>query len=306
MIAQDKCFDCLQKQVENLCLVLKPHNASSITQQIKDKLAQKAAQSRTLAPPQIAIEIYQCVEQNLGISDPFIHIKQESMVRAHSICENLLVSYPAPVLERTSSGKWSVDSMRRRLDWAIRVAILGNVIDYGSQSAFSFENADFGFKEMIFGDFCLDALIDKLECAKILFYLADNVGENIFDEVLISSLKEIYPQLQIYYALRGKPIINDLTLEDMRHPLAKGIGHYCTLIDSGVQSPGFVYADACERAQKLYDEADVILSKGMGNFECLQSHKDERLFMLFKVKCDVVAAFCGVEKGTMMLKHNVK
>ena len=54
------------------------------------------------------------------------------------------------------------------------------------------------------------------------------------------------------------------------------------------------------------DEADVILSKGMGNFECLQSHKDERLFMLFKVKCDVVAAFCGVEKGTMMLKHNVK
>ncbi|MCX2716326.1 damage-control phosphatase ARMT1 family protein [Helicobacter sp. MIT 21-1697] len=306
MIAQDKCFDCLQKQVENLCLALKPHNALSITQHIKEKLAQKATQTHTLAPPQIAIEIYQCVEQNLGISDPFMQIKQESMVRAHNICENLLASYPAPLLERTSSGNLSVDSIYKRLDWAIRMAILGNVIDYGSQSAFDFESADFNFEEMIFGDFCLNAFCDRLERAKILLYLADNAGENIFDEVLISSLKEIYPQLHIYYAVRGKPIINDLTLQDMRHPLAKGIERYCTLIDSGVRSPGFVYANACESAQKLYDEADVILCKGMGNFECLESYKDERLFMLFKVKCDVVADFCGVQKGIMMFRHNVK
>ena len=149
----------------------------------------------------------------------------------------------------------------------------------------------------------LSALLEKLTHSRTLLYLADNAGENIFDEILLRALKTLYPHLHIYYAVRGEPIINDLTLKDLFHPLAQNIQKYCTLLDSGVRSPGFVYEDSNAQTQTIYNNADVILAKGMGNFECLHTQNDERLFLLFKVKCDVVAACCGAPKGEMMFIH---
>ncbi|WP_295699669.1 DUF89 domain-containing protein [uncultured Helicobacter sp.] len=306
MIAQNACFTCLQRQVKHLCQLLHIPD-KHITQNIQHIL--ESAKNKGLLPPQIAIDVYKTLARATGLSDPFYHIKQESMTKAHHIVQNLLHKYPPPPLlfatNSPDSKQIKEDSVYKRLEWAVKMAILGNVIDYGSQHSFDFDNANFGFESIHFATFCLPAFIDKLS-AKTLLYIADNAGENIFDKVLIATLKEIYPHIEIYYALRGKPIINDLTLEDMSHPLAKDMQEYCTLLDSGVRSPGFVYTDALPQAQAIYDRADVILAKGMGNFECLNMHKDERLFLLFKVKCDVVAAYCGVQKGAMMFIHNTK
>ncbi len=311
-------------------------------------------------------------------------VKQESIEKAFEISQEIISRYPAPKLKPTIHNEkivWSKDSIFTRLDWAVRMAILGNVIDYGSQHSFSFDNADFDFKSLSFGVYDIQPFISKLESAKSLLYIADNAGENIFDTLLIATLKAIYPHLSITYAVRGRAIINDLTLQDMLHPLAQPLVESCEVLSSGVRSPGFVYADAnnqtqqlydrtdmilakgtlliatlkaiyphlsityavrgraiindltlqdmlhplaqplvesCEvlssgvrspgfvyadannQTQQLYDRTDMILAKGMGNFECLESCKDERLFLLFKIKCDVVAKFCNKAKGTMM------
>ncbi|TLD96904.1 DUF89 family protein [Helicobacter jaachi] len=321
MRARQACLVCLQNQAENVCKMLHTSHAKDIAQAINKKLshfkdAKDTAQNpnspitQPLYPPQIAISIYAYLAAALGVEDPFLHIKQESMVRANAIINNLLARYSPPELKyiessTESQAQYSLDSITQRLDWAVRMAILGNVIDYGSQSAFSFEHADFGFESMQFGIFDIQAFAKALDSAQSLLYLADNAGENIFDKVLIHTLKIIYPNLRIYYALRGRAIINDLTLADMAHPLAQDMQKFCTLLDSGVRSPGFVYDDANAKTRAIYDSASVILAKGMGNFECLESSKDKRLFLLFKVKCDVVAHFCGVQKGMMMFKHNV-
>lgn len=314
MIAQEMCFDCLQRQIKNFSTLMPTHNLQPLQECVEKNLSllkqsyiTPNKQDNLLTPPQIAIDIYKDLSTTLQNDDPYTHIKQESIQKAFHICQELISHYPAPKLEPTIQNDtimWNKDSVFTRLDWAVRMAILGNVIDYGSQHSFSFDNADFDFKSLHFGVYDLKPFISKLESAKSLLYIADNAGENIFDTLLIATLKAIYPHLSISYAVRGRAIINDLTLQDMLHPLAQPLLESCEVLSSGVRSPGFVYADANPQTQSLYNSADMILAKGMGNFECLESYKDERLFLLFKIKCDVVAKFCNKAKGTMMFLHN--
>ncbi len=69
----------------------------------------------------------------------------------------------------------------------------------------------------------INAAYLAMQIAKSLLYIADNAGENIFDTLLIATLKAIYPHLSISYAVRGRAIINDLTLQDMLPPTLKAI-----------------------------------------------------------------------------------
>lgn len=299
MRAQKACLECLKRQTEHF-LSLQGLDSVKERWSLECEHILSAYQGSVKTPPQIAIEVYEKLAQFMGVRDPFLSIKQESVKKAEVICAQILESYPIPEFNFQNP-----DSVFKRLEWAIRIAILGNVIDYGSQSEFSFENADFGFENLSFGDFALKPFMQKLQNARNLLYLADNAGENVFDWVLMRTLKELYPELQIYYALRSKPIINDLSIEDLNWVHFSSVHELCEVVDSGVRSPGFVFEDAEGRGKALFTQADVILAKGMGNFECLESHKDPRLFLLFKIKCDVVASFCALPRGMMVFKHNV-
>nr|QGT50131.1 hypothetical protein Helico4rc_2510 [uncultured Helicobacter sp.] len=316
MIAQHTCFDCLQRQVQHFSSSLKDQNLDVCLATQKILAPLRIAPPVDSAPPQIAIDVYENLSTMLGVSDPFLRIKQESMRKAKHALKAILGIFPPSlpnILDFLESDLSSLsvsdlplsDSHKEKLlAWAIKVAVIGNVIDYGSQSTFSFEEADFDPLGLEFAFFDINGFINKIQNARIMLYLADNAGENYFDEVLLATLKILYPTLAIYYAVRGKPIINDLTMADMSGD-ARSIERFCTLLDSGVRSPGFVYRDANAQTQKIFDTSSVILAKGMGNFECLESHKDERLFLLFKIKCDVVANFLGIPRNKMVFKHNI-
>lgn len=300
MRAQKACLECLKRQTEHF-LSLQGLDSDKKRWSLECEHILSAYQGSAQTPPQIAIEVYEKLAQFMGVKDPFLSIKQESVKKAEIICAQILENYPAPDFNAQNP-----DSISKRLEWAIKIAILGNVIDYGSQSEFSFENADFGFENLSFGDFALEPFMQRLQNARSLLYLADNAGENVFDGVLMHTLKELYPELQLYYALRSQPIINDLSMEDLAWVTSSSVHGLCEVVDSGVRSPGFVLEDAGERGKALFAQADVILAKGMGNFECLESRKDPRLFLLFKIKCDVVASFCALPRGMMVFKHNVE
>ena len=49
----------------------------------------------------------------------------------------------------------------------------------------------------------------KLSTAKSVLVIGDNVGEHIFDYLFIETLKELYPDVEYSYMVRGNPIIND-------------------------------------------------------------------------------------------------
>jgi len=290
------CLECLYTQIHNFLHTLESSHSSTTYDEILSQtkaiinrlpltIDRDSAEAGTaLPPPKAAIAIYENLVKTLNDPDPYKNIK------IHSI------EFAARILATANIPTSTISD-------CVKVAALGNVIDYGSQTHFSFES-DFDFANLAFAHFDIEAFEQGLKNAKSLLYIADNAGENLFDLVLLRAIKKSYPQIESIYLVRGKPIINDITLSDLSHPLCAEIHTLCDVRSSHMASPGFIYADAPTDIQAMFDCADVIVAKGMGNYECLESHKRANLFLLFKVKCSVVAQYSGFELGKMVFLHN--
>jgi len=222
-------------------------------------------------PPQNATPMYQMISTLLDKPDLYKEVKEKSIQKAISFipkCEASIQKSNNPFLTAT------------------KIAVAGNVIDLASEFSFDLEDE---LSKVFDTDFSHDDFIkfkNQLNDAKNIVILGDNVGEHIFDFMFVEVLKELYPHAKYSYFVRGKPIINDVT---MNEALACGFNELCELVDSGVDTPGFVYARATSHAKILFDRADVVISKGMGNYECLSPSHRENICFLLKVKCEVVA-----------------
>jgi uncharacterized protein with ATP-grasp and redox domains len=64
--------------------------------------------------------------------------------------------------------------------------------------------------------------------------------------------------------------------------------------------------ETTQEFQKLFASADVILSKGQGNFETLLPCADKRLFFLLRIKCEHMAALSKVKKDNLGLMQGDK
>ncbi|WP_457607872.1 damage-control phosphatase ARMT1 family protein [Nitratifractor sp.] len=236
-------------------------------------------------PPEAAALLYPRISELTGDSDPYAAKKRESTVHAREIL---------PWVEER------VSEAASPLDAALRAAVAGNVIDFATQVSFDLREEVEKIFEAPFAIDHKEAFLGRLSGARSLVLIGDNVGEHLFDRLLLDRIRTEYPDMEISYFVRGAPIINDVTLEDAREA---GIDAVARIVDSGVDTPGFLYGRASEEARRIYDAADLILAKGMGNFECMDTLNDPRLFFLFKVKCRVVAGRIGREVGDLICLH---
>lgn len=135
--------------------------------------------------------------------------------------------------------------------------------------------------------FCKD-----LKSAQKLVYLTDNCGEIVLDKLFIKFIKEKYPKLQITAIVRGEKVINDATMEDAREV---GLTEMVSCIGNGNAAPGTVLKRLNEETRQVLSDADVIISKGQGNFESLY---DEGLnpYFLFLCKCELFVQRFGLEQ----------
>ena len=165
----------------------------------------------------------------------------------------------------------------------LQFAILGNYLDFSAlQGQVSYEDlskmldkaADMQVDRATF-----DRLVADLKTAKKLLYLTDNAGEIVFDRVFAETLRDTFPQLQITFCVRGGPAHNDATRED-----AAAVGIPFPVIDNGNRVGGTELSLLSAEAKKAMDEADLILSKGMGNTETLLG-SGYNIYFAFLVKC---------------------
>lgn len=122
-----------------------------------------------------------------------------------------------------------------------------------------------------------------LEQAKHLVYLTDNCGEIVLDKLFIQYLKETYPDLKITVIVRGKDVINDATLVDAEEV---GLTNIVTCIGNGNGAPGTVLKLLSKEVRELLSDADLIISKGQGNFESLYGEGVNPYF-IFLCKCEL-------------------
>lgn len=278
--AQKECFACLQDQARRW--------SENIAHSYVQTLKRDENGVSAFPPPYLAITLYSLLSQERGVQDLYEQIKLQCIKKTHKLLQG-------------------IDPLALSPKEGIEFAVMGNVIDYGSASSFEIENFDLQKEreKLEFACFEFEKFEQKLHNAKKIVILADNAGENLFDELMISSLIASYPHLKFYYFLRGYPIINDLTLKDLQNPYCQNIFSLAEVVDSGVRSPGFIYAQSLPKAREIYDDADLIIAKGMGNYECMEEHKDERVFFLLKIKCQVVAKHLNMPLGKMVFKQNL-
>lgn len=229
-------------------------------------------------PPETARLIYQKVKKITGKSDPYRKIKKENTAKA-------LTLYPS--LKRT------VEASSDRLLAAIRLAIAGNVMDFGASKDFDIEaeiNEIFQRKFAILDSTEFREYLDKSE--EVLF-IADNAGECVFDRLLIEEMKK-----RVTYVVRGVPVVNDATYEDA---VQAGLDKVALIMPSGTDAPGTILATCSQEFRRIYDRSSFIISKGQGNYEALCDEK-RPIFFFLKAKCEVIAKDVGVNQGDIVLK----
>ncbi len=132
--------------------------------------------------------------------------------------------------------------------------------------------------------------------ARRVLYIADNAGEIGFDSLLISKLKEM--GLRITLLVKESPFFEDATIEDA------AFFHLDRAVDALLSVKGlFIPTHSPSPLRKAFNKANLIISKGTGNYEALQGevHGKAYIYML-KIKCKPIAAKIGVEMGTFVVK----
>lgn len=177
----------------------------------------------------------------------------------------------------------------------ILYARVGNYIDFGAMGSVSDEK----LRELIekAEEETLDPaeyrrFTEQMETAKSLVYLTDNCGEIVLDKLLIEQLSKKYPQVHITVIVRGEPVINDATIEDAK---MIGLTDLVPVIGNGTKIAGTSLKDISEEARDLISHADVILSKGQGNFETL-NNSGLNIYYMFLCKCSWFVNRFGLEQ----------
>jgi uncharacterized protein with ATP-grasp and redox domains len=237
----------------------------------------------------IGTEVHRTIKEETGNNDPY-SIEREI---SNDIAVNFL-----PQVEKILGNDNNLKNY-------VKVAIAGNVLDFG---ALGLErDMDSLIINTMEKNPSLDHtkdLEDELKRSKTVLYLADNIGEIVFDKILIERIKEYHVDVTV--ALKEKPILNDACVDDA---LKIGLDDLAKLISTGTDSIGIIEADVSSNFMEIFHESDMIIAKGLGNYEGLgeMDLKEKPVFCLLNAKCRPVARDIGVELGdNIVLKLNPK
>lgn len=276
MRVTDDCYGCLEKLIRVTALLATEDPAL----REKAREAGMALLNRLFPqkkiPTHIAAEAQQIIREITGNPDPFGRIKQQELAAAARIFERV-----GPFFDR--------DLVSR-----VALAALGNTVDF-------FKDLDEAVREMVTArvSFHIDhteEFLARLARARSVLYLADNTGEFYFDLPLLTDLQQ---SCRVTYVVKEAPVQNDLTRLDLEKT---GLGHKIgEVMTTGNASPGFDPSKVSPACREAFEEADLVIAKGMGNYETL-SEVDHggKVFHILRAKCGPVARAIGVPRDSFI------
>jgi len=273
-----ECRDCLEKLIhQTITLATQDKN---IRQEARNASLAIVAElfPQDIAPADIATVFHRKIKEITANPDPFSEFKRREIDHARKLFQTLK------------------DEATPDLDTLIKFSVKGNALDF------------FRSKEEILRDFHseirfainhINKLRGRLKPDTEVMFMADNAGECFFDLPLVQFLDS--SGVKVIYAIKGGPSQNDITARDLE---ISGLdGAFPEVIDNGTDVVGLHLSEANETFRKAYDNADIIIAKGMGHYETMGNISDDRLFFLLKAKCHPVATAVGIPHEGYALKN---
>lgn len=273
-----ECFPCFLNQ-SVIALRLGTEDKTLQEKVMKGVLEEIENTDISKSPAHATTYMHRLIRRMLG-GDPFRHIKSEYNEKA-------LALYPK--LKKTVSE--SNDPLRV----ASRLAIAGNVIDFGIYTSVDIEGTvERALNQPLEVDE-YPAFRHEVENATGILYLLDNAGEIVFDRILMEAL--VSSGKKVTAVVKGSPVINDCTMEDA---VQAGIMDLVEVVDNGSDAVGTILEMSTEEFRNRFKKAGLVVSKGQGNFETLLE-EDKKMFFLFQSKCGVVSRVLALPAGSMLL-----
>lgn len=232
-------------------------------------------------PPMRAQRIHRMIRELSGAADPYYEVKRR---------------YNKLAMGMYAAAKEAVAASDDPFGAAVRLAIGGNIIDFGVGSTVCEKAISETLEKAIdrpVDERALEELRESAGRAKEILYLGDNAGEIVFDRLLIEQLG---PE-KVTFVVKGGPILNDALYEDAEEV---GLSEIVEVIDNGDDAPGTVLEQCSEEFRGRFARAEMVISKGQGNFETL-TDESKNIFFLLQIKCEVLSRYLNYELGTMAL-----
>lgn len=267
----DNCIRCLiNKYCNNFPEGSDRISRLSYTQSV---LKEIASASEETSAPELVEKIKILREKHLGVKEDYSEEKV--------FFNNLALSVEGIVSDRIKADEDSLKS-------AVKYAMLGNYIDFGAMAKIDekdFLNQLNKSDEIYISDEEYNQFKLDLSKSERLVYLTDNCGEIVFDKLLIRIIKNMYPHIEMNVIVRGFPAINDVTMEDA---IQTGLTEIVPVTGNGTAIAGTALGKISPEALELINNADMIISKGQGNFETLRQC-GLNIYYLFLCKCEMFA-----------------
>jgi len=270
-----ECIECLTRQTVTLAKKLSDDKKRQ-EEVISFGLKTLSEQAFSQTPPYITGQVYKYAKNLTGIEDPFKEEKEDHNKIAINLIDDLNL-------------KKRILASDDKFDTAVRLSIAGNIIDfsvgYAIDEAKVEESINGSLTSKIYGKQTSD-LKEAIGQAENILFLADNAGEIVFDQLLVSLL----PKKKVTYAVKGGPIVNDATMKDVREV---GMDKLVKTVETGSSIQGTVLEDCHQDFRDSFENADLIISKGQANFETLNHREDKNIFFMLRAKCQCIADEIG-------------
>ncbi len=224
-----------------------------------------------LTSPQAIEPVMNMIMETFKSDDPFRDLKEEENAKA---------------LELYPTFKESVRESEDPLFAAVNLAIMGNSVDL------MISDRSIDVKGVLAEELRnpitakpYEIFREKLAKSRRLLYLCDNSGEIVFDKVLIETINDLYDP-EITFVVRNLPALNDATLYEARRV---GMDSVARVMSNGIDGsvPGTVLSRCSQELRDLFENCDLVIAKGGGNFDSLEGEKDKcrNITFMFLAKC---------------------
>jgi hypothetical protein len=271
MKLNEKCFPCLIEQVTE---------TSNLSCTDNEQILKKINMNSSLTKQQIIGQAYQNMVDYIENEDLYHDLK---------------IFYDLIFLNHYELFDKSIVTFQD----AVKYAIVGNMIDDNPVHKNLYKDLKQYFNsinELSLKINHIHYLMKDVKKSNSLLYLSDSCGEIVLDKLLIKRIKQLNPKIDIYFGVKGYSVINGCREEDARFI---SIDDYAKIISNGDSSVGTLLHRTSQEFQNIYNNVDIVISKGQANFECL-NESDKNIYFLLTTKCAVVSQFLGVDEQSLV------